>query len=160
MSKLDGNERWKNKMLMTEHVKQYEGAERAASSSKKMLTTEERTMIRDLILLPHIDTMVTKSLRELDHSGSILKRAYRMAGEAIQQRVMKDTHQLLKELKKRNIRFIADEQEEFIIYHKVFCRGYQERFGLTRDVMRTEINLRLTMYTAELGNIIKNGFTT
>ncbi|WP_156949748.1 hypothetical protein NYE24_06905 [Paenibacillus sp. FSL H7-0350] len=34
MSKLDGNERWKTKMLMTEHVEEYEQAERAATSDK------------------------------------------------------------------------------------------------------------------------------
>lgn len=155
MSKLDGNERWKTKMLMTEHVQAYEQAKQAAGGSNKMLTAEERTMIRDLILLPHIDTMVAKSLRELDHSGSILKRAYQMAGEAIQQRIMQDTYRLQKELKQRNVRFIADEQDEFVIYHKVFCRGYQDRFGMTRDVMRTEISLRLTRYTAELAESLR-----
>lgn len=160
MSKLDGNERWKTKMLMTEHVELYgQQAERQASGSNKMLTTEERTMIRDLILLPHIDTMVNKSLRELDHSSSILKRAYQMSGEAIQHRVMQDTYRLQKELKQRNIRFIPDEQDEFVIYHKVFCRGYQDRFGLTRDVMRAEISLRLTKYTAELGVVLKEGLS-
>ncbi|ASA20972.1 hypothetical protein [Paenibacillus donghaensis] len=156
MSKLDGNERWKTKMLLTDHVEQYEQAERTAASSNKMLTAEERSMIRDLILLPHIDTMVAKSLRELDHSSSILKRAYQMVGEAIQRRVMQDTYQLQKELKQRNIRFIPDEQTDFVIYHKVFCRGYQERFGLTRDVMRTEISLRLTRYTAEVGAVLRD----
>ncbi|MEC0168853.1 hypothetical protein [Paenibacillus graminis] len=55
MSKLDGNERWKTKMIMTEHVEQFEGQQRDAGS--KMITIEERTMVRDLILLPYIDTM-------------------------------------------------------------------------------------------------------
>ena len=50
---------------------------------------------------------------------------------------------------------LADEQDEFITYYKILCRGYQERFGLTRDVMRIEISLRLTKYTNELGGILK-----
>lgn len=155
MSKLDGNERWKTKMLLTDHVDQYDQEEKAAGTSNKMLTVEERTMIRDLILLPHIDTMVSKSLREIEHTSSILKRAFVLAGEAIQQRIMQDTYRLQKELKQRNVRFIPDEQDEFVIYHKIFCRGYQDRFGMTRDVMRTEISLRLTQYTAELGMVLK-----
>jgi hypothetical protein len=158
MAKLDGNERWKTKMLLTDHVDQYDEEEMAAASSNKMLTVEERTMIRDLILLPHIDTMVSKSLREIEHTSSILKRAFVLAGEAIQQRIMQDTYRLQKELKQRNVRFIPDEQDEFVIYHKVFCRGYQDRFGMTRDVMRTEISLRLTQYTAELGMTLKDHF--
>jgi hypothetical protein len=156
MSKLEGNERWKTKMLLTDHVDQYDEEERAADSSNKMLTVEERTMIRDLILLPHIDTMVSKSLREIEHTNSILKRAFILAGEAIQQRIMQDTYRLQKELKQRNVRFIPDEQDEFVIYHKIFCRGYQDRFGMTRDVMRTEISLRLNQYTSEIGGVLKD----
>lgn len=79
-----------------------------------------------------------------------------MAGESIQRRIMQDTYRLQKELKQRDIKMLADEQDEFITYYKIFCRGYQERFGLTRDVMRTEISLRLTKYTAELGAILKD----
>ena len=154
MSRLEGNERWKTKMIMTEHVEQYEEQQR--ENPDKMITMEERTMVRDLILLPYIDTMVSKSLKEIEPSSNILKRAYLMAGQAIQRRIMQDTYQLQKELKQRNIRVLADEQEEFLVYYKIFCRGYQERFGLTRDVMRTEISLRLTKYTAELGAILKD----
>ncbi|MEC0168633.1 hypothetical protein [Paenibacillus graminis] len=142
------------KMIMTEHVEQYEEQQRNTGS--KMITIEERTMVRDLILLPYIDTMVGKNLKEMELSSSILKRAYLMAGQAIQSRIMQDTYQLQKELKQRNIKVLADEQDEFILYHKIFCRGYQERFGLTRDVMRTEISLRLTKYTAELGTVLKD----
>ncbi|OKP84834.1 hypothetical protein A3844_18800 [Paenibacillus helianthi] len=154
MSKLEGNERWKTKMIMTEHVEQYEEQQR--DPVDKLITIDERTMVRDLILLPYIDTMVGKSLKEIENSGNILKRAYLMAGQTIQRRIMQDTYQLQKELKQRNIRVLADEQEEFLVYYKIFCRGYQERFGLTRDVMRTEISLRLTKYTAELGAVLKD----
>ncbi|WP_342435713.1 hypothetical protein NSS79_18975 [Paenibacillus sp. FSL L8-0436] len=154
MSKLNGNERWKTKMLMTEHVEQYE--QKQDDEVRKMITADERTMVRDLILLPYMDTMVSKSLKEIEHSGNILKRAYLMAGQAIQRRIIQDTYQLQKELKQRNIRMMADEQEEFLVFYKIFCRGYQERFGLTRDVMRTEISLRLTKYTADLGAVLKD----
>ncbi|MCE3203397.1 hypothetical protein [Paenibacillus sonchi] len=123
-----------------------------------MITIDERTMVRDYILLPYIDTMVDKSLKELEHSSNILKRAYLMAGQAIQRRIMLDTYQLRKELKQRSIKVLEDGQEELIVYHKIFCRGYQERFGMMRDVMRTEISLRLTKYTAEIGVILKDQF--
>ncbi|KHL94589.1 hypothetical protein QW71_17060 [Paenibacillus sp. IHB B 3415] len=154
MSKLNGNERWKTKMLMSEHVDQFE--EKQEDTVRRMITVEERTMVRDLILLPYIDTMVSRSLKEIELSSSILKRAFVIAGQAIQRRIMQDTYQLQKELKQRNIKVLPDEQEEFLVYHRIFCRGYQERFGLTRDVMRTEISLRLTRYTAELGAALKD----
>ncbi|MEK4058724.1 MULTISPECIES: hypothetical protein [Paenibacillus] len=118
MSKLDSNERWKTKMLLTDHVDQYDQRDKDEGAGSKMLTNDEREMIRDLILLPHIDTMVSKSLKEIEHSGNVLL----MAGKAIQRRIMQDTYRLQKELKQRNIKFFADEQDEFISYHKIFCR--------------------------------------
>lgn len=145
-------------MIMTEHVDQYEQDQKVVEGGK-MLTNAERTMIRDLILLPYMDTMVSRSMKEIERSGNLLTRMYLMAGRYIQNRIMKDTYRLQKELKQRNIRFIADEQDEFISYYKIFFRGYQEQFGLTRDVMRTEISLRLTRYTSELGAVLKEHIT-
>ncbi len=62
-------------------MSKFEGQQRAGNN---MITIDERTMVRDLILLPYIDTMVSNSLKEIEHSGNILKRAYSMAGQAIQ----------------------------------------------------------------------------
>lgn len=90
MTKFGGNERSKTKMIMTEHDEQYEEQQR--ENPDEIITTEERTMVRDLILLPYIDTMVGKILKELEHSSSILKRTLLMAGEAIQCRIMQDTY--------------------------------------------------------------------
>ncbi|UQZ36796.1 hypothetical protein C2I18_26660 [Paenibacillus sp. PK3_47] len=155
MSKLDGNERWKTKMLLSEHVEQYDQQQKKEESGRQMLTIAERTMVRDLILLPYIDTMVSKSIEEIEHSGNVLSRIYLMAGRYIQHRVMQDTYRLQKELRQRNIKVLPDEQEDFLVYHKILFRGYQERFGLTRDVMRTEISLKLTRYTSDLGAVLK-----
>lgn len=121
-----------------------------------MLTVEERTMIRDLILLPYIDTMVAKSIKEIELSGNVLRRAYITAGRFIQKRIVQDVYQLRQELKKRNIKVVEDTQDDFVTYNTIFFRGYQERFGMTRDVMRTEISLRLTQYTADFGEIMKS----
>ncbi|WP_143186137.1 hypothetical protein [Paenibacillus sp. P3E] len=71
----------------------------------------------DLILLRYIDTMVGKSLKEIEQSNNILKRAYLMADQAIQRRIMQDTYQ--RELKQRNMKVLTDEQKEFLVYHKI-----------------------------------------
>ncbi|MDF2651811.1 MAG: hypothetical protein K0Q73_7616 [Paenibacillus sp.] len=126
------------------------------NSGHKMLTVEERTMIRDLILLPYIDTMVAKSIKEIELSGNVLRRAYVTAGRYIQKQIVKDVYQLRQELKKRDIKVVEDTQDDFITYNTIFFRGYQERFGMTRDVMRTEISLRLTRYTTEVGEALKD----
>ncbi|WP_341347144.1 hypothetical protein [Paenibacillus sp. FSL H3-0469] len=68
---------------------------------------------------------------------------------------MDDTHRLQKELKQRNIRVLPDEQEELLVLQNLLPR-LQERFGLTRDVMRIKISLRLTKYTVELAGVLKD----
>lgn len=119
------------------------------------LSNEERAMVRDLILLPYIDTMVAKSLKEVEHSGNVLSRSYILAGRYIQKRIIQEVYRLRQELKKRNIKVVEDTQDDFVTYNMIYCRGYQERFGVTRDVMRTEISLRLTQYTADLGEALR-----
>ncbi|OKP91533.1 hypothetical protein A3842_02635 [Paenibacillus sp. P3E] len=68
-------------------------------------------------MLRYIDTMVGKSLKEIEQSNNILKRAYLMADQAIQRRIMQDTYQ--RELKQRNMKVLTDEQKEFLVYHKI-----------------------------------------
>ncbi|MEK8211647.1 MULTISPECIES: hypothetical protein [unclassified Paenibacillus] len=46
----------------------------SVNTGEKMLTNDEREMVRDLILLPYIDTMVSKSMREIQHSNNVLSR--------------------------------------------------------------------------------------
>lgn len=145
MSKLDGNERWKSKMLLTEHAEQYD-QKQAASTVVKYLTTEERIMVRDYILLPHMEKMIQKSIANLESASNVLNRLYLAAGHKVLISVAEDYYRLRSELKKRNIRVVSEEQEDMIIYHKCYYRGYEERFGMTRDVMRSEISVRLTKY--------------
>lgn len=127
----------------------------SVNASNKMITPEEREMVRDLILLPYIDTMVSKGLKELELSGNVLRRAYATAGRYIQKRIVQDVYNLRLELKRRDIKVVEESQDDFITYNWIYYRGYQERFGLTRDVMRTEISLRLTQYTADLGEALR-----
>ncbi|WP_342436694.1 hypothetical protein NSS79_25680 [Paenibacillus sp. FSL L8-0436] len=82
-----------------------------------------------------------------------------MAGRYVQKRVVQDVYQLRQALKQRNIKVVEDTQDDFITYSMIYYRGYQERFGITRDVMRTETSLRLTKYTAELGDTLKEAST-
>lgn len=152
MSRLDGNERWKSKLLLTEHADRYEQSDIPRNN---LITSEERLLLRDYILLLHIETMVQKSLSETEYSVNILKRLYLMAGQYIIEKVTRDQHRLRKEMKQRNIRILQEEQSELVVYYRYYCRGYEERFGITRDVMRSEISLRLTRYVAELGAIMR-----
>ncbi len=71
MSKLDGNERWKSKMLLTEHQEQYQ--ERNNKTLIGRATTDELRMIRDVIMFPHMLTMSDKSLQEVRRTPNLYK---------------------------------------------------------------------------------------
>ncbi|QHW29924.1 hypothetical protein GZH47_03120 [Paenibacillus rhizovicinus] len=170
MSRLDGNERWKSKMLLTEHVERYDehhadgdaqgavsAVQERAPRERNIITTEERAMLRDFILLPHMEKMVEKSIADVENGTNILRRAHLMAGQKILDRIVKDLYGLRRELKQRNIRILNEEHADLVVYHRYFCRGYEDRFGMTRDVMRSEISVRLARYTSELAALLKEG---
>lgn len=148
MSKLDGNERWKSKLLLTEHQEQYE--KRHEAKIKNRPTEEEFYMIRDCILLPHMLTMVQKSVDDIENHSNLLKQLYLTAGQQLMNLINEDLYKLRRELSKRNIKIIKDEDADMVIYHRFICRGYEDRFGMVRDVMRSEISIKLSRYMKEV----------
>lgn len=119
------------------------------------ITTEELTMIRDYVLLPHMEQMVERSLADVEYSTNILKSLYLMAGSHVLKSIASDMRKLRLDLKQRNIKILNEEHSGFIIYHHYYCRGYQGRFGMTRDVMRSEISTRLGSYVSTFGAAVK-----
>lgn len=155
MSKLDGNERWKSKMLLTEHQEQYES--RNDPGRKSRPTSEELHMIRDCILLPYMLTMVQKSVDDIARSPNLLKQLYTAVGQAVMNKISKDLYDMRRELSKRNIKIVSEEHADVVVYHRLLCRGYEDRFGMTRDVMRSEISVRLKKYIQEIIGQVTNG---
>lgn len=119
------------------------------------ITIEELTMIRDYVLLPHMEQMVQRSIEDVEQSTNILKNLYMMAGRYVLNSIASDMRRLRGELKRRDIKILNEEHSDFIIYYHYFCRGYQDRFGMTRDVMRSEISTRLGAYVARFGAMVK-----
>ncbi|KIL40479.1 hypothetical protein SD70_12915 [Gordoniibacillus kamchatkensis] len=154
MSKLDGNERWKSKMLLTEHQEQYE----ARNNPKKQghPTPEELTMVRDYVLLPHMLTMIQKSIDDIRNTPNLLNRLYMTAAQVLMNKISQDMYDLKRELSRRNIKVLNDEQIDLVVYYNYSCRGYKERFAIVREVARAEISVRLTQYLEELSKLMKS----
>jgi hypothetical protein len=153
VSKLDGNERWKSKMLLTEHQEQYD----ARKDPKKQghPTPEELTMVRDYVLLPHMLTMIQKSIDDIRNVPNLLNKLYVTAAQVLMNKISQDMYDLKRELSRRNIKVLNDEQVDLVVYYKYNCRGYEERLGMVREVARAEISVRLTKYLDELSRLIK-----
>ncbi|OUS68179.1 hypothetical protein B1748_34535 [Paenibacillus sp. MY03] len=153
MSKLDGNERWKSKMLLTEHKEQYE--KRHESKQVGRPTADELDQIRDYLMYPHMLTMIQKSIQDLSFMQVSLKGVLARCMEYLMQRVTADYYALKKELRLKNIKVIEEEMNDGILYFRYFCRGYEEKFGVVRESLRSEIIIKMTEYTKEIGQQLK-----
>jgi len=153
VSKLDGNERWKTKMLLTEHKEQY--TRRHQPQLSGMPSSDELTMIRDGVVLPHILSMLHHGIEQVKGSNLVLKELHARCLEIIVFAVTKDHYALKKKLAGRNIRIANKETDDDIFYYNYVCRGYESRFGITREVLRSEIGQRLAKYTNELKSMMK-----
>ncbi|MFD0587991.1 hypothetical protein ACFQZE_08235 [Paenibacillus sp. GCM10027627] len=153
MSKLDGNERWKTKMLLTEHKEQYDKRHEPKLTGRP--TLEEMTQIRDYIMYPYMLEMIEKSLHEMAVIQVALKSVMVRCMEYLRRRVTDDYYAVKRELKGKNIKVAGEETEEGILYYRYFCRGYEERFGIVREALRNEIVVRMTQYTKEIGMQLK-----
>ncbi|GIP56166.1 hypothetical protein [Paenibacillus vini] len=122
-----------------------------------IITAEERRMMRDYILLTHIHTMVHKSIDDLQFTDSILRDTYLLFNEHIEGMVFMDLkiHRLA--LKHHGIQVTKEEHSKdgFVIYYYYTCRGYTDRLGLTRDVMKSEISIRLGKYVEAVADVLK-----
>ena len=149
MSKLDGNNRWGGKMLMTEHQQQYDNRSQPKITGRP--TKEELEMVRDFIAYPHIINMIQKSQEDVGLAHITLKGVIIRCLEYLMFKASNDFYSLKRELKSRNIRVIEEETNDGILYYRYFCRGYEDKFGIVKETLRTEIIQRMTRYTAEIG---------
>ncbi len=56
----------------------------------------------------------------------------------------------VREFTKRNIKVLQDEQVDDIYYYQVRCRGFVEKIGYTREVMRSEIRIKMKKFTEDI----------
>ncbi|WP_216479827.1 hypothetical protein [Paenibacillus brevis] len=100
--------------------------------------------------------MLQKSGAELKIMGTLLYKAYAMSQRIIEDMAVADGKANRLALKDRDIKVYREEQQDLVIYYYFICRGREERFGVTRDVLRSEISVRLGNYIADLGRMIKD----
>jgi len=153
MSKLDANNRWGGKILLTEHQEGYDRRHDDKPTGRP--TPEELEMIRDLIMFPQLIAMTQKSIEDIGLSKLTLKGVVARCLEVIMFRISDDYYALKRELKNRNIKVNEEETNDGILYYRYFCRGYEEQFGIVRETLRTEMSMRLTKYTADIAQTLK-----
>jgi len=148
MSKLDGNIRWKSKMLLTEHQEQYQNRDSTRPAGR--VTMEELEKIRDAIMLPHMLTISDRSLEDVRRSHNPYKKFFEQFIWLLMNNISTDLKQLKRELSRNNIKVYDDETADGIIYYRYVCRGYEDKFGIARETLRSEILSRLGYYAAHI----------
>ncbi len=148
MSKLEGNNRWSGKMLLTEHQEQYD--KRYEPSRIGKATADELQLIRDWMILPYMMTMADKGLQDAKRQNHLFKRLFIRSIQFVLDSITRDMMLLRKELAQRQIKVWDDITQDDIIYCKYVCRGYEDQFGITREVLRTEIAKKFGLYIDQI----------
>jgi len=152
--KLEDNGRWESsRMMLPEHREQYLEKHRATAAesiAKRIPTKEELTLVRDSVLLPMILTIVDNNRRELELSTNSLRNFYVTAAEALMKSIHTDLVAVKKALKEHGMKVFEEERADAVIYYRYVCRGYEDRFAMVRDVVRAEINKRITAYMVQM----------
>jgi hypothetical protein len=153
--KLSGNGRWESsRMMLPEHRQQFldrkEGRSAPNAANPRVPTKDELELIRDSVLLPMILTIAEKNRQEVERASYTFKPVFLKAMLLVMDVVTKDLARVRRELKQRNIKVIEDEQVDLVMYYRFICRGYEERFGMVREVVRAEIAVRITQYIREV----------
>jgi hypothetical protein len=159
--KLSGNGRWESsRMMLPEHRQQFlerddgteAGAEGLAQSghNPRVPAKEELELIRASVLLPMILTIAEKNRQELERTSYTFKPLILKAILVFMDIVSQELARVKRELKQRNIKVIEEEQADLVMYFRFICRGYEERFGMVREVVRAEIAMRIAHYMREV----------
>lgn len=140
-------------MLMTEHQDHYENRHEIKNAGP---TPEELIMLRDYILLPHLLTMVQRNMDDLGRSSMLLKKLYMLATRVLMDRISKDIYGLRREFAQRSIKVFGEESDGAAYCYKYVCRGYENKFWIVREVMRTELSTMLTKYLSGMHAALKD----
>jgi hypothetical protein len=108
--------------------------------------SDDVVLIRDKAVLDNMRIMVERNMEELTVSKYLLNKLFIAVTQLILNRINSDLRDLQREMRKRNIKIIGEEQVDNILYFQFTCRGYEDRFGIMREVLRSEISMRLGKY--------------
>lgn len=114
------------------------------------ITLEELELVRDYIVLLSMMTVVERSREEIEFSIISLKSVYLSVNNALMDRVHSDLATVKRKLRTSGIKVWEDERDDFIVYYRYVCRGYEDRFGMTREVIKSQISMRMGHYITDI----------
>ncbi|MFD2328796.1 hypothetical protein ACFSR7_05985 [Cohnella sp. GCM10020058] len=118
----------------------------------------ELEMIRDYLLLPFMITMAERALEEAERSGNLLNRLFVEAAHLLLARLSTEAARMRKEFRDRGISVHGPAQEEMkdILMLRYTVRGYEDKFGIYREVAKAQISIQFGQYMGDLIRDIKS----
>jgi hypothetical protein len=113
-------------------------------------THRDVEVIRDYILLPHMMTMIESSRLAIVNSNNPMRDLMGRFLNAMLDIINADLVNIRIAMSRGNIKVWEDVHAGDVLYYRYRCRGYEERFGMIREVMRAEISVRLAKYGSQL----------
>ncbi len=151
--KLNGNGRWESsRMILPEHRAQFIEQHRTKDNTlnPRVPTKEELELIRSSVILPMILSIAEKNRQQVERSEYTFKPLFHKAILIFINAVSHELTRVKRELKRHNIKVFEDEQIDLVLYFRFICRGYEERFGMVREIVRAEISTRITQYIRKI----------
>lgn len=116
------------------------------------VSIEDLTKIRDYILLGYLLEMIRNSVERKQRDWGALNELALLVGNALHDRVYADYASIKKEFRLRGIKVWEDEHKDIIIYHGYVCEGFQDKFGIVKEVLKAEMSVKLGEYIKEMGD--------
>jgi len=149
--KLAENGRWESsRMMLPEHREALIDRKQPQPEPKRGPSKEELPLIRDFILLPTLLTYAENGRKSAEKIVHPFKELFVQAIDVLMDRLHADLVQARKELRGHNIKVWEDEQIDGTMWYRYVCRGYEDRFPITRDLVRAEMSVRLGKYFAAM----------
>jgi septal ring factor EnvC (AmiA/AmiB activator) len=95
-------------------------------------------------------SILENNRKEIEGSSYTLKRLYLMSANELLKKIRKDIADVNKELRQRKIKVFEEERRSVSILYRLIYRGFEHKFQLTRDTIKTESSKRFRRYINEM----------
>jgi hypothetical protein len=117
---------------------------------RDILTIEERSLIRDNVILLMMLEMIDHNRKQIDNSTNLLRPIFLSAADRLLDLVLADLKTIRMTLRKANIKWWDGEHQDFVLSYRIVCRGYEDSFAMTRDVAKTQLSVKFGEYFARV----------
>lgn len=109
-------------------------------------------MLRDNIILLMMLNMIDLNRKQLEGSFNTLKPLFLMATDRLVDLINADIIAIKKHFRFAKIKWWEHgmSDENFILSYRYICPGYEDTFGMTRDVAKTQLSIKFGEYFARV----------